>query len=303
MSYETKLEEIKSAQKDSSADTVVSDAPDAGHEEVREEPKANPEGSENTPNDEPPKGGNRPQWSDAEKEAHGLRKRLEKMYQRQEQMQRRLEELQGGKKTEQVARKTRKDFSSDDEYIDYIRKSSMDEIASSVYDRYEKQMSERSANEQAQREFAERIQKELRPEIVEKVASVLNDPMSEQMELLQTKFGEVLQDKIGKSPIGSHILGLFAMKPHIFTEMANAAESEWPMKLALLEHDMQRMQQRAGAMKKETEQKAEEAQKRAESVPVTGGFGQGNGSIGEKLENMNQAERIAKLKAMYRQKR
>lgn len=201
----------------------------------------------------------------------------------------------GAEKTPE--KKTRKDFQTDDEYGDYLRK----QIEESVKADFKKQQDESEKAQKEKMEFAkslsdglEKIQKGLS----EKVFKDLNDEGSEMFSIIKDDRAEPIREMIRKSGRRADLLALMQAKPGIFQQIMELPEEHQKYRLYSL---VDAIDSKYSQLEKQ-HQADKQKEERAASLPAAGAFGV-NGTGTTDISGLSTAERVNRYKADMIKKR
>lgn len=232
-----------------------------------------------------------------EKQRHAFAEMRIKFKRENDALRKEIEALKKAQAAKDVpAPKTRKDFETDGEYGDYLRKEMEDEIYRRVSERMRSEqdaVSERAALGERLRQQLEGLETGLSS----KVFSALEDPDSDLYQILTDERGEGRIAEMLKGRYGAEVLAIIHGKPDLFRSILELPGRMQDYRLCALEDNIERLRSN-----REQESRAAESRRQAaESLPSAGTFGTNGNGVAD-VGGMSAAQRVAKYKAEMRKR-
>lgn len=196
----------------------------------------------------------------------------------------------------QPAKKTRKDFETDEAYESYVR----DSISESVKGDLKKENEEKEKAEAEKQAFTKKVYEGLEgisKGLAEKVFTDLADENSRLHAIITDERARELVKEI-KGEFGADLLALAQAKPEIFEGILALPAEKQKYRLWMLEDQITSVKSKVSAK----QQADKEKQERADSLPTAGAFGR-NGTGTSDISGLSTEERVNRYKAEMLKKR
>lgn len=232
-----------------------------------------------------------------EKQRHAIAEMRIKFKRENDSLRKEIETLKKAQAAKDVpAPKTRKDFETDGEYGDYLRKEMEDEIYRRVSERMRSEqdaVSERAALGEKLRQQLEGLEEGLS----EKVFADISDQDSDLYQILTDERGEGRISELLEGPYGAEILAIIRGKPEIFRSILELPGRMQEFRLCSLVDSIERLR----SDRAQNARAAESRRQAAESLPSAGTFGTNGNGVAD-IGGMSAAQRVAKYKAEMRKR-
>lgn len=312
MTPEEKYQEIVNSRKANAEKKPEETKPnDTNPSGVTTDPPANekkPE-PEKKPDEKKPEDGKKPEGdgkgdgkpSEDEKKEHAFAKMRLKFSRENEALKKELEALKKAmaENAPKPQAKTRKDFGDDDAaYEKYLRETIAEEAYRKAKAEFESRKSEQDGKEQFTAKLREDLEKSFSKDVADKVFRDMSDPESEMSMLITDERSEPMREAIMESSRRADLLALMQAKPQMFQQILELPPKRQAYRIYQLEDQIEAKYSQLKAKQANEKQKRE----RADSLPNTGTFGQGN-ETNKGFSGLSDTARVDRIKEELKKQR
>lgn len=268
----------------------------------KQEPEKKPDGNNPEDGKKPEgdgKGDGKP--SEDEKKEHAFAKMRLKFSRENEALKKEIEALKKAQadNAPKPQTKTRKDFGDDDAaYEKYLRETIAEEAYQKAKAEFESKKSEQDGKEKFTAKLREDLERSFSKDVADKVFGDLSDPESDMTLIITDERSEPMREAIMESSRRADLLALMQAKPQIFQQILELPPKRQAYRIYQLEDQIEARYSQLKARQASEQQKKE----RADSLPNTGTFGQGD-NTNKGFSGLSTQQRVDRYMEEYMKQR
>lgn len=235
--------------------------------------------------------------TDTEKEDHAFAKMRMKFKRENDALRKEIDALKKAyaEKFPREQPKTRKDFETDEEYGQYVRKSMKEEITSELRGELESSRETERERENFTTQIRDQLERTFNKEISDRVVKDLFDPESELSMIITDERANAIAEVVKSSSRRADLLALMQAKPQMFQKMLELPPEKQKFRMWQLEDEIESRYAQLQARQQAEQQKKE----RADSLPTAGTFGV-NGNGATDISGLSPQQRVERYKSEMR---